>query len=66
MPSRAAWHVAAQRQEARIVGMLGGSVTIASGAILSEYYGKDIEDYDLVMRSRRKNGTNDFLGHLAV
>ena len=46
--------------------MLGSLVTIAFDAILSEYYGKDIEDCDLVMRSRGKNGTNDFLGRLAA
>ena len=53
-------------RRARTVGMLRGPVTIAFDVTLSEYYGKDIEDYDLIMRSRSKNGTNDFLGHLAV
>ena len=51
-------------RRARTVGMLGIPVTIAFDAILSEYYGKDIDDYDLIMRSRSKNGTNDFLGRL--
>ena len=46
--------------------MLGSPVTIAFGAILSEYYGKDIKDCDLIVRSRGKNGTNDFLGRLAA
>ena len=53
-------------KRAKTVGMLGGPVTIAFDAILSEYYGKDIDDYDLIVRSRSKNGTSDFLGHLAV
>ena len=41
-------------RRAKTVGMLGDPVTIASGAILSEYYGKDIKDYDVIMRSRSK------------
>ena len=53
-------------RRARTAGMFRGPVTIAFDAILSEYYGKEIEDYDLIVRSRSKNGTNDFLGHLAV
>lgn len=53
-------------RRARRVGMLRGPVTIAFDTTLSEFYGEPIEDYDLLVRSRSKNGTNDFVGHLAV
>lgn len=53
-------------KRARTVGMLRGAVTIAFDTTLTEYYGKEVEDYNLFVRSRSKNGTNDFLGHLAV
>lgn len=53
-------------KRAMSVGMLRGPVTIAFDTTLSEYYGEPIEDYDLLVHSRRKNGTNDFVGHLAV
>ena len=53
-------------RRARTVGMLRGPVTIAFDATLSEYYGKEVEDYDLFVRSRSKNGTTRFLGHLAA
>lgn len=41
-------------------------MTVAFDATLSEYYSAEAEDYDLFVRSRSKNGTTRFLGHLAA
>ena len=50
----------------RTAGMLGGPATIAFGAILSGYYGKDVEYCDPIVRPRGRNGTNDLPGRLAA
>ena len=59
---------------ARDAGMLRGGIVVAIDSNLQEYYGntkggEDGEDTDTVpmtVRSRSKNGTNDFVGHVVM
>lgn len=59
---------------ARDAGMLRGGIVVAIDSNLQEYYGntkggEDREDTDTVpmtVRSRSKNGTNDFVGHVVM
>lgn len=59
---------------AKAAGMLRGRIVVAIDSNLQEFYGdtKDVdEDEDsntvpMTVRSRSKNGTNDFIGHIAM
>ena len=61
---------------AKKVGMLKGRIVVAIDSNLKEYYGEtksndEDEDEDpdkvpMTVRSRSKNGTNDFIGHIAM
>lgn len=59
---------------ARDAGMLRGRIVIAIDSNLKEYYGdvkggggdEDPDTVPMTVRSRAKNGTNDFVGHIAM
>ena len=59
---------------AKAAGMLGGRLVVAIDSNLQEYYGdvkgrgedEDPDTVPMTVRSRSKNGTNDFIGHIAM